>query len=117
MKKMKTMKVIFILTTLCTLAFSQQLDQGSRALRGYIAKQNGVTLPPILENFADISTSLNSNEVPVYWHVLKSGGTTMKQMLGKCMNFVLADKKDQGTENVRIKFVILTNIYIFDCVH
>ena len=98
----KTMKIIFILSTLYSLVFSQQLDHGNRALRGYITKQNGVTLPPILENLADVSSSLGAKEVPVYWHVLKSGGTTMKEMLGKCMNFVLADQKDHGTENVRL---------------
>jgi len=98
------MKVLTTFVLACSslvlqLACAQHHDQGNRGLRGYISHQNLVNLPSVFENLADFGSPQRSNDTPVYWHVLKSGGTTMKHIFGQCMNFVVADEKDHGSDN------------------
>ena len=75
-------------------------DPGHRGLRGYVTKDHLVTLPPVFDNLSNVNQKLRSHDTPIYWHVLKSGGTTMKHVFGQCMNFVIADEKPHGNENV-----------------
>ena len=35
--------------------------------------------------FQDITTPRQVNDIPVFWHILKSGGTSMKDLFGQCM--------------------------------
>ncbi len=35
--------------------------------------------------FQDITTPRQSTDIPVFWHILKSGGTSMKDLFGECM--------------------------------
>jgi hypothetical protein len=50
-------------------------------------------IPEDLEQFyTDSSIPLSENDVPIFWHILKSGGTTFKDMYGECFNFVEASE-------------------------
>lgn len=97
--KVSTKLVLALSSIVSHLACAQHHDQGNRGLRGYIAQQHLVNLPAVFENLADFGSPQRSNDTPIYWHVLKSGGTTMKHIFGQCMNFVVADEKDHGSEN------------------
>lgn len=51
-------------------------------------------IPSNLDGFlTDIKKDMGqTNDVPLFWHVLKSGGTTMKDAIGMCLNKVEASE-------------------------
>jgi len=54
-----------------------------------------------LSNFKETSEEWESSDVPIFLHIPKAGGSTIKDMLGMCHRFVMADEmgiKD-GHEN------------------
>ena len=56
---------------------------------------NDVMLPTnIEENLLDIGLPRRSTDVPLFWHVPRSAGSTMKEIMGSCFNLVLA--ADEG---------------------
>lgn len=68
----------------------EEYHHGRRGLRGYVVTQISVPLPESLGTLADTTSSIQRTDIPVYWHVLKSGGTTMKHVFCQCLNMVAA---------------------------
>jgi len=92
--------LIFALGTFYSrTSYAQDFDQGNRRLRGYMNQQHLVNLPIVFENIADVGSLQRGTDTPIYWHILKSGGTTMKHVFGQCLNLVVADEKNHGEEN------------------
>ena len=72
------------------------------------------TLPPMLqENLSDLTTPMSLKETPMFWHIPRSGGTTIKTLLGTCLQQVVAsevgvmDGHDKDT--VSLKFLLFEN--------
>jgi len=105
--------LIFALGTFYSrTSYAQDFDQGNRRLRGYMNQQHLVNLPIVFENIADVGSLQRGTDTPIYWHILKSGGTTMKHVFGQCLNLVVADEKNHGEENVSVQELIFyTNFY------
>lgn len=69
-------------------------------------------IPSNLDGFlTDIKKDMGqTNDVPLFWHVLKSGGTTMKDAIGMCLNKVEASEtgvldghiSDQQLQKIKI---------------
>jgi len=65
-------------------------------------KGNPIRLPPQLANLADIHTPItrashstrrnNQNEVPIFWHVPRSGGSSIKDIASFCFGLTLASE-------------------------
>mmetsp|Transcript_7877 Transcript_7877/g.16802 ORF Transcript_7877/g.16802 Transcript_7877/m.16802 type:complete len:455 (+) Transcript_7877:107-1471(+) len=113
-----TSLLLVILLALCTLQIRVSLGNGPpvdllqrRALSEAIHMET-VTykIHPFLErnfldwNQMDLKHRNNNEELPVFWHILKSGGTTIKLMYAQCYNLVEAcetglvvDQKRQHT--------------------
>lgn len=52
----------------------------------YTGPNPSIILPSNLNTFlADITQPLAANDVPLFWHILKSGGTTTKDSIGSCL--------------------------------
>lgn len=52
-----------------------------------------ITIPPNLDLFyQDITSPRIATDIPIFWHILKSGGTTMKDLFGECMDKVEASE-------------------------
>ena len=71
-------------------------------------------IPPALEQFyADTTVPYLENTgagVPVFWHILKSGGTTFKDMYGECFHFVEAS--ESGVLNGHIDDTAISQVQI-----
>lgn len=70
-----------------------------------------IVIPPNLEALlSDIKEPMSKSHVPIFWHILKSGGTTVKDAAGVCLRKVEASEsgvldnhgKDQSIQKVRI---------------
>lgn len=62
-----------------------------RTLANY---DHSVALPPALEGLTEVYDTEYDTEydVPVFWHVSKSGGTTMVDIFSTCLKFVVASE-------------------------
>lgn len=81
---------IFGFSTASSLPELSENEQTNRSLRGYVVNQHKIEIPRVLTNLGDFASPLKNHDLPVYWHVLKSGGTTMKHIFCQCFNFVAA---------------------------
>jgi len=53
--------------------------------------QQVVTIPEnIIKNLADVNTPMKDTDLPVLWHIPRSGGTSVKIASFKCLDLVLA---------------------------
>ena len=77
----------------------------------YTKPNPSIVIPHDLESLlVDISEPRSSSEVPLFWHILKSGGTTSKDAAGMCLGKVEASESgvleghnnDQTLQKVRI---------------
>ena len=93
--------VIFIISIAIHVIQSLEQDQNNRQLRGFMKSHHGISIPSELENLAEVSSPLKAMDIPVYWHILKSGGTTMKHVFGQCLNLVVGDDH-KGKDHVSI---------------
>lgn len=48
--------------------------------------------PKSFHNLADFTTLRDESDIPVFWHVPKAGGSTMKTIFGKCLKFTMANE-------------------------
>lgn len=50
-------------------------------------------IPKNIDSFyADVLSPRQTSDTPVFWHILKSGGTSMKDIFGQCMGMVEASE-------------------------
>eukprot|EP01083_Nonionella_stella_P221525 791369_1 len=72
---------------------------------------NLVAIPNNIESFLrDVHEPIVKNDVPFFWHILKSGGTSVKDAIGMCLDLVEASESgilqghdnDSSLEKVRI---------------
>ena len=63
-----------------------------RKLRNEQKSKHFLPLPLELNNVKDISEPSKVSDTPVFWHVSKSGGTTMEDIFTKCFDFVVASE-------------------------
>ena len=54
-----------------------------------------------IRNQMDLKHRNNNEELPVFWHILKSGGTTIKLMYAQCYNLVEACETGQVVDQKR----------------
>ena len=54
-----------------------------------IKKASSIALPKSFQNIADVSNfPANVNDIPFYFHIPRSGGSTIKDMMGSCLGLV-----------------------------
>ena len=76
-------------------------------LTGKCSACNSTSFPPSqcksppLRNQIDLKHRNNDDELPVFWHILKSGGTTIKLMYAQCYNLVEACETGQVVDQKR----------------
>lgn len=76
-----------------TFTHSQKLKQMFQEISRPILDSQGnpITLPPQLSNLAEVSENLDvENEVPVFWHVPRSGGSLIINTAAYCMDLTQA---------------------------
>ena len=49
-----------------------------------------VPIPAALVNLADTSNEVTENDLPLYWHIPRSGGATMKTIASQCLGLTIA---------------------------
>jgi hypothetical protein len=52
-----------------------------------------VPIPAALVNLADTSSEITANDLPLYWHVPRSGGATMKAIASQCLGLTIASER------------------------
>lgn len=58
-----------------------------------------VVLPSNIELFLrDVHEPIEKNDVPFFWHILKSGGTSVKDAIGMCLGLVEASESGELEE-------------------
>lgn len=61
-------------------------------------EESFIPLPPAFMNIADVATHpVKKNDVPFYFHIPRSGGSTIKDIMGSCLGLVGAS--DVGVRN------------------
>jgi hypothetical protein len=77
----------------------RQMQEVPAAEAGSILVVPTVQLPPAVEtNLTDIWEPYDRNgssrkDTPIFWHILKSGGTTVKDYSSDCLNLVLSNEQ------------------------
>lgn len=62
----------------------------------------GTSLPAAIENrLAEIDIPYRPYDVPMFWHIPRSGGATVKDVMGQCLGYILAS--DVGARDGRDK--------------
>lgn len=72
--------------------YSQQetYEAEPRNLRSYYSDRTVNHYP--FTGLADVSTKASETETAFYWHIPRSGGTTLKHIFGKCLHLVQASR-------------------------
>jgi len=65
-------------------------EEQTRQLGNDEESNHFVHLPDHLNNLRDVSDPSKVTDTPVFWHVSKSGGTTMVDIFSACFGFVVA---------------------------
>ena len=52
-----------------------------------------VPIPAALVNLADTSNEVTENDIPLYWHIPRSGGATMKTIASQCLGLTIASER------------------------
>jgi hypothetical protein len=72
------------------------------------------SLDPIWRNILPLSASSEERNIatPMFWHIHKSGGTTVHDVLGSCLNLTVASHIgiDNGHESDQVRKMILIEI-------
>ena len=71
-------------------------------------------IPDLLESFADVTYPVNlKGDFPFYWDILLGGGTLIKHIFGKCLNFTQASEigMHQTDKSAEFDKVILLIFY------
>ena len=83
-------------------------EEGSGRKLGKRDKTNhSFTLPKeLVENVSDVAEPSKKSDTPVFWHVSKSGGTTMVDIISTCFGFVVSAEmgvlEGHGNDEVRV---------------
>jgi len=101
-KKRNSILILSTVAALCFLAlYTRNRAQSIDAIRtdyssetpGRRVLKRGMALPDVIEmNLADIDEPFTENETPLFFHVPKSGGSSLKQYYGICMHLVTASQ-------------------------
>jgi len=101
-KKRNSILILSTVAALCFLALytrnrAQSIDaittDYSSETPGRRVLKRGMALPDVIEmNLADIDEPFTENETPLFFHVPKSGGSSLKQYYGICMHLVTASQ-------------------------
>lgn len=69
------------------------------------ARHKGVRIPPVFLNLADIDEppSNKDQNLPFFWHIPRSGGTTMNNILAGCMKLTLASSYGREDKDKKLK--------------
>ena len=60
-----------------------------------------VAIPNNIESLLrDVHEPIVKNDVPFFWHILKSGGTSVKDAIGMCLDLVEASESGESVEGV-----------------
>ena len=51
-----------------------------------------ITLPAVFNNLQDVSYPVTETDIPLFWHIPRSAGSTVKEMLSSCFDMVLASE-------------------------
>jgi len=65
---------------------AQTISRGAKKPRHYLKPNPSLQIPPTIDvHYADIMSRQKPDDtsVPVFWHILKSGGTSVKDMYGR----------------------------------
>ena len=52
-----------------------------------------VPIPGALVNLADTSNEVTEDDLPLYWHIPRSGGATMKTIVSRCLGLTIASER------------------------
>jgi len=52
-----------------------------------------VPIPATLVNLADTSNEVTEDDLPLYWHIPRSGGATMKAIASQCLGLTIASER------------------------
>jgi len=72
--------------------FDPNYDAMNRFIEGANSKTHiGMELPKVLEGFSDIDQPFNKQvDLPFFWHVPRTGGTTLNDILAECLQLTVA---------------------------
>jgi len=69
---------------------------------------NLVAIPNNIESFLrDVHEPIVKNDVPFFWHILKSGGTSVKDAIGMCLDLVEASESGESKEFILVQKLVL----------
>mmetsp|Transcript_31464 Transcript_31464/g.75167 ORF Transcript_31464/g.75167 Transcript_31464/m.75167 type:complete len:1022 (-) Transcript_31464:63-3128(-) len=68
-----------------------------------------IAIPPVFEAIADVDDGLFQRgvDLPFFWHVPRSGGGTMNDVLGSCLHLTLAADAGEGEDLQNLKVLRL----------
>jgi len=68
--------------------------------------EGGVVPNPVLAGYKDNWDPLENGDQPVFWHIPKAGGSTVKDIMGTCHRFTMASEYGivEGHENDPVSF-------------
>eukprot|EP00545_Synedropsis_sp_CCMP1620_P002697 CAMPEP_0119015096 /NCGR_PEP_ID=MMETSP1176-20130426/10553_1 /TAXON_ID=265551 /ORGANISM="Synedropsis recta cf, Strain CCMP1620" /LENGTH=486 /DNA_ID=CAMNT_0006968363 /DNA_START=18 /DNA_END=1478 /DNA_ORIENTATION=- len=71
--------------------------QGGKVVTKAHAPENTLVPPDVQEAYRDVSDlPIGIMDTPIYWHIPRSGGTTMKLIMSMCMGRVVACEQGAG---------------------
>ena len=87
------------------------IPRDARKPSRYMKPNPSLSIPSSVDSFlTDVSEPISPSDVPLFWHILKSGGTTIKDAVGMCLGKVEASESgifeghanDQALQKVHI---------------
>jgi hypothetical protein len=76
-----------------------------------------VSDPDALNGFKDTWDPHEKTDIPVFWHVPKAGGSTIKDIIGTCHRKILASEagiaEGHGAEDVRFQFISESGYFLY----
>lgn len=69
---------------------SEASDTNTADVRQFLKSGDEGTLPGAIERFADVTDVHLETDIPFFWHIPRSGGATMNDILGKSFHLRLA---------------------------
>jgi hypothetical protein len=73
--------------------------------------------PDALSGFKDTWDPHEKTDIPVFWHVPKAGGSTIKDIIGTCHRKILASEsgiaEGHGVEDVRFQFISESGYFLY----
>lgn len=56
------------------------------------ASPGGPVVAPVLNGYKNVDEPYEFTDVPVFWHIPKAGGSTVKDIMGTCHRFTMASE-------------------------